>query len=69
MDINRRKEDLLRFSVPDSPALSFSGKDILDKEPDWNDIKYNLHTSPVYKNLEQELEHLKDQVTVPGKNP
>ncbi|WP_336515915.1 hypothetical protein [Pollutibacter soli] len=46
MDINRRKDELLRFSVPDSPALSFSGKDILDKEPDWNDIKYNLHTRP-----------------------
>lgn len=25
----------------------------------------NLHSSPVYKNLEQELEHVKNQLTPP----
>ncbi len=28
----------------------------------------NLHTSPVYRNLEQELETLKNQMTDPWKN-
>ncbi len=28
----------------------------------------NLHTSPVYRNLEQELETLKNQLTDPEKN-
>ena len=28
----------------------------------------NLHTSPVFRNLEQELEHLKDQMTGTGKS-